>query len=167
VRRGITKAIQQADRTMSHIRMLAHALRPPVLDAAGINLSLEDYCRELSEQTHLTVAYRGVELPEVPEEISISLFRLLQESMTNIVKHARAPQASVILTHQDGIITLTVQDNGVGFDVDAPRAGIGLVGMEERVRLLGGQLEIQSQPRQGTRVDALIPWKRMAEAAAG
>jgi signal transduction histidine kinase len=156
-------AITQVDQTMNQVRTLAHSLRPPVLDVAGINLSLEEYCSEFSQRTHIPVEYRGIDLFAVPEETSISLFRFLQEALTNVAKHARANAVQVGLEYEDHHIRLTVHDNGQGFTVDKVPPGIGLAGMQERLALLRGSLQVISNPGQGTQLIAEIPWTAPAE----
>jgi PAS domain S-box-containing protein len=154
----ITTAMDGTDQAMAKIRALAHDLRPPTLDVAGLNLSLQSYCREFSEQTSLPVEYKGAELPGLADEISISLYRILQESLTNIVKHApNATHAKVALRCSKNTVTLTIADNGKGFHPEPGQKGIGLLGMQERLALLGGCLQILPNARQGTRLKAIIP----------
>jgi PAS domain S-box-containing protein len=154
----ISKAIDEIGVTMSDIRALAHGLRPSALDVAGINIALSGLCQEFSEQTQLAINYEGMELPGLPDEISITLYRFVQEALTNIVKHARASTANVTLRRKDASIELIVVDNGQGFEYDAIRAAFGIHGMEERLSLLGGRLTIRSEPGQGAILHATLPW---------
>ncbi|MBN2386049.1 MAG: PAS domain S-box protein [Anaerolineales bacterium] len=156
---GLLKTFEMIDQTTERIRSLAHSLRPPVLDIAGVNLSLKEYCREFSERVRIEVHYQGTDLPGLPEEISISLFRFLQEGLTNVAKHASAQVAQVDLEYQDGEIRLSVRDDGCGFDPAVPAAGIGLLGMRERLAILRGSLQIDSRPGEGTLLSARIPWQ--------
>ncbi len=124
----------------------------------GLNTGLEDFCEEFSETTGLSVNYKGKQLPATSEEISISLYRFVQEALTNVLKHAQAGESKVILDYKEETIVLYVEDDGKGFDQDSPTKGIGLLGMQERLDLLGGRLEIKSEPRKGTRLTAYVPW---------
>lgn len=161
---GITeiqyKSMMEAiDKTMAQIRQLSHSLRPPTLDMAGINLSLEDYCLETAERTGLKIEYTGEQLEDVPEEIAISLFRILQEALTNVWKHAKATRVSVMLGKQNSTIKLIVEDNGIGAIDTGKNDGIGLLGIRERVEILGGSIHIHSQPQKGLHLMISIPWQ--------
>ena len=157
-----------ADETMETLRTLAHDLRPPGLDAFGLNVALEGLCYDYGARTELAVNYHGLELPELPTAVALSIYRLVQEALTNIVKHAEAGQAHVELSRDDGHLCVVVTDNGKGFVSDAEaeqprrRGGIGLVSMRERAELLGGTLEIATAPGQGTRLTARIPLEQEA-----
>jgi PAS domain S-box-containing protein len=152
-----------ADETMETLRTLAHDLRPPGLDAFGLNVALEGLCYDFGARTQLPVTYRGLELPELPTAVALSMYRLVQEALTNIAKHADARQAQVELTRDDGYLCVDVVDDGKGFvpetEAEDPRrrGGIGLVSMRERAELLGGTLQIETSPGQGTRLTARIP----------
>lgn len=157
-RQRITAAMQSTDQAMHKIRALAHDLRPPTLDVAGVNLALKSLCDEFFEKTSLPVIYKGVETLGVGDEISISLYRVLQEALNNIVKHA--PQTSLVkvtLAQTKKNILLTVEDNGPGFHPREPNKGIGILGIRERLALLGGYLEIKHPPQGGTRLIAIVP----------
>jgi PAS domain S-box-containing protein len=147
------------NKTMEHIRHLSHSLRPPTLDVAGINLSLEDHCQETSERTGLKIQYLGLEIPNLPDEIGICLFRILQESLTNVRKHAGATKVNVHLGYQDATIRLRIKDNGKGMPEKNNPDGIGLLGIQERVEILGGNLQLKSQPGKGTLMLVSIPWQ--------
>lgn len=159
----ISKTAALIETTMHRVRLLAHNLRPPALDTVGLNRVLEDMCYEYAHQTQLSVHYTGEELPQLSSELSIGLYRLLQEALTNVVKHAQARQVQVRLGSENGHIHLCVEDDGQGFDWVARRAdpltqGIGLLGMQERIQLLNGELQIESSPEGGTRLLVRVPW---------
>jgi PAS domain S-box-containing protein len=167
LQQGIQQAVELADETMERIRLLAHDLRPPELDAVGLDPVLEDYCREFGRRAHLAIDYQGTRLPVLPDEISICFYRVLQEALTNILKHARAGHVLVALRCAAGAILLSVVDDGQGFDLGvdqspAEGSGIGLLGMRERVELLGGRLEVESHFGEGTRLQATVPWENCA-----
>jgi PAS domain S-box-containing protein len=163
LRRRIGDAAALTDITMERIRMLAQDLRPPALDAVGLNHTLEGLCQDFGERTKLAIDYQGQELPRLPGTINIVLYRFVQEALTNVAKHASAKRVSVVLQHDDERLSLLVEDDGRGFDPQAKGAtssgstGIGLLGMQERIESLGGQLETRSQPGFGTRLTAHIP----------
>jgi PAS domain S-box-containing protein len=157
IRQKISRTIDQVDDLNCTIRDLAHNLRPSILDVAGINLALGGLCQEYSEQTDILVFYRGVELLDLTDQISITLYRFAQEALTNVVKHAHSSEAHVNLYRSKNLITLSVKDNGNGFDPSFTPKDIGLLGMEERLGLLGGRLEIYSKPGRGSHFKAIIP----------
>jgi signal transduction histidine kinase len=159
-RARLTDSLRIIDQTMQHIRSLAHRLRPPVLDIGGIDLSLQEYCREQTERTNIPILYRGQDIPGLTDEISISLYRFVQEGLTNVLKHAQATQVKVRLQYKMGEISISVSDNGRGMkDPDQP-GGIGLLGIKERLKLLGGRLETHSSKGRGTKLVAYVPWAR-------
>ena len=145
---------------MQHIRSLAHSLRPPVLDIGGIDLSLQEYCREQAERTQIPIYYQGQDIPGLPDEISISLYRFVQEALTNVLKHAQATQVKVRLQYKKGEISISVIDNGRGMEDPIQPGGMGLLGIRERLKLLGGRLETHSSKGRGTRLVAYVPWAR-------
>jgi len=114
IRQRLSDSMEIIDQTMARIRKIAHSLRPPVLDVGGINLSLQDCCQEFMERTQLPVDYHGEDIPELPDEISISLYRFVQEALTNVLKHAQATEVKVRLTYRNQQISLSVSDNGRG-----------------------------------------------------
>ena len=147
------------DETIELIRSISHRMRPPVLEIGGVNISIEELCRECAEQTQVEIDYRGSDLPGLPDDIGISLYRVVQEALSNILKHAQASMTKVRLSYDAGIIKLSIQDNGVGFPDSSSYHGIGLLGIEERLRVLGGSLEISRRVKNGTKLIALVPWQ--------
>ena len=109
----------------------------------------------------------GTDLPVLPDAVSICFYRVLQEALTNVAKHARASRVEVVLDCDTTTLSLAVEDDGQGFDahtaavtsISRQARGIGLLGMRERLELLGGRLEIKSQPGRGTRLMASAPWQ--------
>lgn len=141
------------------VRRLAQDLRPPVLDALGLKVSMQTYCTEFTRRTHLPVTFEVDEsLPKLPDIYNITLYRLLQEALNNIVKHAQASQVWVELNIEDNTITLTVQDNGQGFETEEHQSGgMGLSSMRERVTIAGGKFAISSARNRGTILSAQFP----------
>jgi len=98
-RTRLADSLKVIDQTMQHIRSLSHSLRPPVLDIGGIDLSLQEYCREQAKRTQVPIIYHGQDIPGLPDEISISLYRFVQEALTNVLKtrpgHPGGDQAAI------------------------------------------------------------------------
>jgi signal transduction histidine kinase len=142
------------------IRSIARDLRPPVLDALGLRVAMHTYCTEFTRRTHLPVVFEAEDsLPELPDAHNITLYRTLQEALTNVIKHAHASQVWVDLSMDDDQVTLTIQDNGIGFGEEKPGSnGIGLAGLRERITIAGGALTISSTPKRGTILSAQFPW---------
>ncbi|HSL29048.1 MAG TPA: response regulator [Anaerolineales bacterium] len=150
----------QSYEVLVKIRRLARDLRPPVLDALGLKVAMQTYCTEFTRRTHLPVIFEAeTSLPELSDAYNITLYRTLQEALTNVVKHARAGQVWVELSQEDDTVNLTVQDNGIGMDEEASRSnGIGLAGLRERITVAGGTLQISSAPGRGTILSAQFPF---------
>jgi signal transduction histidine kinase len=141
------------------IRNLARDLRPPVLDTLGLKVAMQTYCAEFTRRTHLPVIFEAdTTLPQFSDIYNITLYRVLQEALTNIVKHAHASQVWVDLSVEEETVNLTVQDNGTGFvGKNPPSNGIGLTGLHERITIAGGTLTINSTPKRGTILSAQFP----------
>lgn len=144
------------------IRSIARDLRPPVLDALGLIVAMQTYCTEFSRRTHLPVIFEAEDmLPELPDAYNITLYRTLQEALTNVIKHAEASQVWVDLSMDDDRVTLTIQDNGIGFGGEQPESnGIGLAGLRERITIAGGTLTVSSTPKRGTILSAQFPLEK-------
>ncbi len=161
VQSWLEESITLTNKAMEKIRSLAQGLRPPALDAVGLFPALEELCNEFSRRTHISLKLQGDQIPPLPERYKICLYRILQEALTNIAKHAKARQVEVQLIKDGEIIYLSVEDDGVGFNQKGLRGldhkGMGLVGMQERLEALGGYLQIQTGKEEGTRIIATIP----------
>jgi len=146
--------------TLQDVRRLAVELRPKALDDFGLVAALERLTENFAEQTGMSVEFVP-NLPgdgRFPPEVETALYRLVQESLTNIVKHAHAKSVSILLTQKPGSVSVVVEDDGVGFEPGrATGDGIGLLGMRERVGLFGGRLILESRPGAGTTVVAEVP----------
>ena len=142
---------------------LAVRLRPTALDDFGLYVALQNDLKEWSSRTGVEVHFQasGLESSRLLPEVETALYRVLQEALTNIVKHAEAHLVSVVVERQDGQAVAVVEDDGVGFDPDAVGAGrLGLVGMRERVTLIGGTLQVESGPGSGTTLRVRVPLPR-------
>lgn len=145
--------------TLRDVRRLAVELRPKALDDFGLVPALKRLGAGFSEQTGIRVEIESV-LGDyrLPSEIETALYRIVQESLTNVVKHARAGSVSVLVTRKSGSVIAVIEDDGRGFDTGVGREeGLGLVGMEERVALLNGRLQIESSEGAGTTIVAEVP----------
>jgi two-component system, NarL family, sensor histidine kinase DevS len=146
--------------TLQDVRALAVQLRPKALDDFGLVAALERLTQTFSEASGVRVdleARLGEE--RLPTEVETTLYRIVQEALTNIVKHAGASNVSILLVRRDGAATLVIEDDGRGFDVGAARKedGLGLVGMRERVALHDGRLTLESTPAGGTTLVVEVP----------
>ena len=165
-------ALTICDQTLQQIRTMAHDLRPGSLEDLGLNMALEAYCHDFAERTRLQITYEGLEVPPVSQAVAISLYRILQEALTNVLKHARAQQVQVVLSQTERTLSLTVQDDGEGFSREQDQVGgdggdgIGLLGMKERLEAINGSLELDSWPGEGTRLVARVPCTCREPAAA-
>jgi signal transduction histidine kinase len=151
----------QSSEIFGKIRRLARDLRPPVLDTLGLRLAFESYCNEFTGHTHLPVSLEfGQVLSAFPDVYNITLYRVLQEALNNVAKHAQAGHVWVELVEEDGMITLTVEDDGRGLQVgEGNKNGIGIKVMKERLALVGGNLVVRSASTGGTVLSASLPMR--------
>jgi signal transduction histidine kinase len=145
--------------TLQDVRRLAVELRPSALDDFGLVAALERLTASFTEQTGISVDFQTALADErLPEEVETALYRIIQESLTNVVKHARARRVSILLARKGGTVKAVVEDDGQGFDTAGQTGdGYGLVGMHERLALLGGRLEVESGRGGGTTIAAEVP----------
>jgi PAS domain S-box-containing protein len=155
---GLEELGQRLARGMQH---LALELRPPALDSLGLAPALRGQLEEWGERHGLECDFHalGLEGARLPPEVETTLYRVVQEGLTNVLRHAEARRVSLVLERRDGWVRAVLEDDGRGFDADAPPASsrLGLLGMRERLALLGGTLEVESGPGQGTTLFARIP----------
>ena len=146
-----------AEKTVAEVRDLALLLRPSMLDDLGLVPALNWYAREMTKRTGLDVLIRTESADgDLPEEHKTCIYRFVQEAVNNSARHANARTIEVVVRREPDRVLFTIQDDGAGFDARHIR-GLGLLGMEERVRRLGGRLTIESQPGRGTLVAAELP----------
>jgi PAS domain S-box-containing protein len=161
---GLAKLLQGS---IAAVRDLSYDLRPPGIDQLGLNRAVFLYCEDFARQNDLKLDFysAGLEDVRLDFDTEINLFRLIQEGLTNVKKHARAGQVAIRLVASCPNIILRIEDDGTGFDVQArlqrliQEKRMGLSNMEERVRLLGGRMRIQSRPGGGTRLYIEVPFK--------
>ena len=145
------------------VHRISHNLHPSTLANLGLVAALRRLCSEFSEQMRLAVDFRVQDISdEMPEEVALAIFRVTQESLANCARHSKSRTASVSLTGHSDEIRLTIADQGEGFDVSrlGEAAGLGLISMQERARILGGNLDITSSPSHGTKVQLRLPKPR-------
>jgi PAS domain S-box-containing protein len=147
------------DKTIADVRSLAFRLRPGILDDLGLVDALELFTTDFEKRTGITCAFEHGSIPAASETVSTAAYRIAQEALTNVARHAAAGHVDVRLGLNNGFLTLAVMDNGRGFDTTAlgENEGLGLAGMNERAKLAGGDLEIVSKPGTGTRVSFKVP----------
>jgi signal transduction histidine kinase len=160
--RLIEQALEKANDIDSELDFLAWELRPASIDEFGLVVALENFAREFSRHFKIPVGFlsRKLKKGRLVPEIEINLYRIAQEALNNIAKHAQATNVSVLLEKPDKNIVLIVEDDGVGFDPKkkANRSkGLGLIGMSERAALVGGTVEIESAKGSGTTIYASVP----------
>jgi two-component system NarL family sensor kinase len=162
---SLTTGLARLSDTLREVRRISHALRPSMLDDLGLAAALEQLTRELADQSGIEITFvqttpKPTRAAALPDAINTALFRIAQEALTNIVRHASAARAALTLEVGAEGVTLSIADNGCGFDVAHaqadPRAGVGLRNMRERLESIGGRLDIASQPGH-TLVTAWVP----------
>jgi two-component system, chemotaxis family, CheB/CheR fusion protein len=144
------------------VHAMSRRLHPAILDELGLDAALKEECVSFSAQVGVPAEYKSEGAPTLlPEDVSLCLYRVAQESLRNIAKHAQATNVRVVLSGRKDGITLRVVDTGDGFDLNEIKGkrGLGLISMEERVRLVNGKFGIQSQPGKGTMVEVFVPLK--------
>jgi signal transduction histidine kinase len=159
VRRSVIALRELVVSTLHDVRRLAVELRPKALDDFGLVPALERLAETFTDQTNVDVHVEAV-LGNVrlTEEVETALYRIVQEALTNVVKHANAQTVSVVLTRQGDRLVAVIEDDGRGFDLNrASDEGLGLIGMRERILLLGGRVSVESGAERGTTIAVEVP----------
>jgi two-component system sensor histidine kinase UhpB len=149
--------------TMDAIENVMSELRPPMLDDHGLAAALDWHARNFARRTGIAVVvHAGEPAVQLAPQVEIALFRIAQEALNNIAKHAGARHAEIALDQEDGDCVMSVRDDGIGFEVgeiasDKPKAGLGMVTMRERSQAVGGHFEVQALPERGTRLTVRVP----------
>jgi signal transduction histidine kinase len=160
VHRRIGELQKQASEITTDVQTLSHDLHSTKLEYLSPVAAMKGLCQELGEQTKVKIDFKTQDLPSpLPPDISLCLFRVLQEALRNAVKHSGARHVEVGLWGTADEIHLAVSDPGIGFDSEAAKEGrgLGLVSMGERLKLLKGTISIESQPNRGTTIQARVP----------
>jgi signal transduction histidine kinase len=157
-RARVPESAQLIKKMFEQVRTLAFELRPSILDDFGLVEALRNLVTQHGERAGVRASFTATPTDaRAPLEIETACFRIVQEALTNIARHARARHVEVTLTVQDVALEVTVKDDGVGFDVERLRTGLGMMGMGERAELVGGSFDIESVPGAGTTVRARFP----------
>jgi signal transduction histidine kinase len=160
VRDRVTTISELLSDAIETVQSIAMELRPAVLDVAGLVAAIRAETTKLQERTGMACSFEStLDFFEGPQEASVALFRIFEECLTNVSRHAKASRVDVRLRREPGAVSLEVKDNGKGFDPKAASAdgSLGLIGMRERAYSLGGKLSIRSGARKGTAVRVTIP----------
>ncbi|HET9324994.1 MAG TPA: GAF domain-containing protein [Gaiellaceae bacterium] len=159
VRESVLSLRELVVATLHDVRRLAVELRPKALDDFGLVPALERLAETFTEQTDIAVHVQSVLGDErLPDEIESALYRIVQEALTNVIKHAQASTVSIVLTKRGDGVAAVIEDDGRGFDpLEARDGGLGLVGMRERIALLGGRVAVESNGDVGTTVAVEVP----------
>jgi len=164
--RRLEDSIQAVERVLEQVHDLSLSLRPSMLDDLGLEPALRSYTQRQAELTGMQAEFHAAHLDSrLDSMIETECFRVAQEALTNVVRHAQAKAVTVALSRKNGHLHLSVRDNGIGFDVSTLReeavrgASLGLLSMEERASLAGGGIQFNSSPGQGTEVQAWFPLK--------
>ncbi len=158
IRDQLQEAIHIVESLMNQVRQLAYQLRPPSLDSVPLSKALESLCSSFGSNAGLQVDYSSdQDLPPIPNLQATALYRLVQEGLNNAIKYARASTVWINLDYMDGEVSLSIEDNGQGFDLAKVEVGMGLLGLQERFQLLYGGLEIESAPGMGTHLYGYLP----------
>jgi PAS domain S-box-containing protein len=160
VRSRMGEFLKQISEIATDIQSLSHELHSATLQYLGIAGAMRGFCQEFARQQKVEIDFKAHDLPSpLSPDISLCLFRVLQEALHNSAKHSRVRQFEVCLWGTSDEIHLTVKDSGAGFDREEAKKsrGLGLISMEERLKLVKGTLSINSQPKRGTTIDARVP----------
>jgi PAS domain S-box-containing protein len=140
------------------VRHISHRLHPSILEDLGLVAALSELCEDFSARTEIRVVFEQTEIPgDLPVEVAACLYRLAQEALHNVQKHAQASQVQLSVSGSPEKIRLCIQDDGIGFTAGSSRRSLGIVSMKERVRLVEGEFSIHSQPGQGTTITVSVP----------
>ncbi|WP_430462343.1 cache domain-containing protein [Thalassolituus sp. LLYu03] len=154
-REHLQKAGDMLNMSIQEVRRVSHNLRPVMLDDLGLEAALHSLLDDLNNDGRINVK-RRIRLPEtrLPDAIEMTLYRLVQEAITNVQKHAKATEVSLRVTHNNQSVLVEMEDNGCGFSLEDDASGIGLMNMRERVELVGGKFSVRSRRTQGTLITA-------------
>ena len=151
-----------SDEAIKFVRKLSAELRPSLLDDLGLIAALEWHSQEFENRYNIRIIFQSemADIP-IPSLLATGIFRIFQESLTNIARHAKAHQVTASLRVNEGLLKLEITDDGKGFDTTLKRKTLGLLGMKERAIMIGGQLELRSTPGRGTTVTITVPVKKV------
>lgn len=164
IARHLEESIAIVERALAQVRNLSLDLRPSLLDDLGLVTALRWYVGRQAQRTGMAMQFTAESMDSrLSTELETACFRVAQEALTNVIRHAGAVSVGIELTKTPGCLTLVIRDNGKGFDVPAVREqaflgkSLGLLGMQERVMIVGGDMQITSSPESGTEIRAVFP----------
>ena len=169
-RRGVEEAAQHVTELGSDMQALSHRLHSSKLEYLGLVAAVAGFCQEFSNRQNVNIDFHSEDIPKaLPKELSLCLFRVLQEALQNSLKHSGERRFEVSLKCAKSEIELTVRDSGVGFDPEkiVSGHGLGLTSMKERLKLVDGQLAVDSKPQEGTTIHARVPLGLKVRSAGG
>ena len=158
--RGIDQVVDRISDLATDIQGLSHRLHSSQLDYLGLEVAAAVFCKEVSKWQGVEIDFNCENVPKrLSQEISLCLFRVMQEALQNVIKHSGSRRIDVSLRGELNEIQLTVLDSGIGFDPEKSMngRGLGLTSMKERLKLVDGELSVKSQPLVGSTVDARVP----------
>lgn len=148
----ITEVVTEADHIALGIRDLAHELHSNTLRLLGLRAALSKLCRQVSEKYGITAKLEAMEEPVLSYDAKLCLYRVAQEAVSNAIRHGKAERIVIELRSENACVRMRITDSGIGFNADVLSGGLGLVSMQERVRMLGGEMIVKSQPHAGTEI---------------
>ncbi len=158
--KDINSIIGNMETIIKHIRQIFYQLHPPSLSRMALPKVLAAFCSTFEESNSVHVDFScQEEIPELPDNYDLAMYRFVQEGLANVVKHARASSAWINLDYTDGDLNISVEDNGQGFDLRQVTEGFGLHGIRERFLMLGGVMDVELTPGKGTHLSGTIPFK--------
>ena len=164
LRGGVAELRDLTGAALEGVRRLAIDLRPPMLDDLGLEAALQSHVQDFSLRWPIRATFTNSRLGRLPPDVELVLYRIVQEALSNVAKHANASRVEARLTRKERTLRMLIEDDGCGFDVEAAKgsrqSGLGLFGMEERLALIGGTLRVESTVGRGTRVLAEVPLPR-------
>jgi signal transduction histidine kinase len=155
---GWEKLLTEVNELASDIQDLSHDLHSTKLQYVGLKGALKDLCRQISNQHHIEAELNITDLARpIPSEIALCFYRVAQEALHNAAKHSGASRVVVAVSSNGVLLCMLIADNGKGFSQAEPSQGLGLASMRERLRMVGGELQVRSKPGEGTQLTALAP----------
>jgi signal transduction histidine kinase len=166
--KGLTAANKHLKELITDMQAMSHRIYSPSLKHIGLAHAAEGLCREFSAVQEIDIQFHSDNIPsDLPEDISLCMFRVLQEALQNVAKHSGARRGQVLLIEKPDTIELTIADEGNGFRADGPlvRRGPGLLSMKERLKLVNGEISVDSEPGRGTVIHARAPFHSKKKSA--
>jgi len=164
LRAGLTELRDLTGDTLEGVRRMAIDLRPPMLDDLGLEAALQAFVQDFSHRWPVKAKFTSGRLGRLPPDVELVLYRIVQEALSNVAKHANASRVEARLSRRGRSLRLVIEDDGCGFDVEAAMgsrgSGLGLFGMEERLALIGGSVQVESVVGRGTRISVEAPLPR-------